>query len=138
MRRLREGYKKTEVGIIPEDWEVKKIGDIVNIKSDGKVDLEHLKSLLRSDTILVSICYVDSEVGTVQPIQEIVNILKDYPNCFLHVDATQAIGKIKTDFNGVDLVSFAPHKFNGLNGFGCLLKQKNIGIKFLLTGICNL
>lgn len=108
--------------------------DIVNIKSDGKIDLEHLKSLLRSDTILVSVCYVDSEVGTVQPIQEIVNMLKDYPNCFLHVDATQAIGKIKTDFNGVDLVSFAPHKFNGLNGFGCLLKQKNIVLEPIING----
>lgn len=59
--------------------------DIVNIKNDGTIDLEHLKSLLRNDTILVSVCFVDSEVGTVQPIQEIVNVLKDYPNCFLHV-----------------------------------------------------
>ncbi len=108
--------------------------DIVNIKSDGKIDLDHLKSLLRSDTILVSVCYVDSEVGTVQPIQEIVNMLKDYSNCFLHVDATQAIGKIKTDFNGVDLVSFAPHKFNGLNGFGCLLKQKDIVLEPIING----
>ena len=69
--------------------------DIVNIKNDGTIDLEHLKSLLRNDTILVSVCYVDSEVGTVQPIREIVNTLKDYPNCFLHVDSTQAISHLK-------------------------------------------
>lgn len=69
--------------------------DIVNIKNDGTIDLEHLKSLLRNDTVLVSVCYVDSEVGTVQPIQEIANILKDYPNCFLHVDSTQAISHLK-------------------------------------------
>ena len=108
--------------------------DIVNIKSDGTIDLEHLKSLLRNDTILVSICYVDSEVGTVQPIQEIVNILKDYPNCFLHVDSTQAVGKIKFDFRGIDLITFAPHKFNGLNGFGALIKNKDIVLEPLING----
>lgn len=108
--------------------------DIVNIKNDGTIDIEHLKSLLRNDTILVSVCYVDSEVGTVQPIQEIANILKDYPNCFLHVDSTQAIGKINVDFSGVDLISFAPHKFNGLNGFGALLKKKDIVLEPLING----
>lgn len=50
--------------------------------------MEHLKSLLRDDTILLSVCYVDSEVGAVQPIREIVEILKDYPSCNLHVDST--------------------------------------------------
>ena len=71
--------------------------DIVNITNEGKVDLEHLKSLIRKDTILVSICYVDSEVGIVQPIEEIAKIVKEYPNCFFHVDCTQAIGKINID-----------------------------------------
>lgn len=108
--------------------------DIVNIKSDGTIDLEHLKNLLRNDTILVSVCYIDSEVGTVQPIQEIVNILKDYPNCFLHVDSTQAVGKIKVDFKGIDLITFAPHKFNGLNGFGVLVKNKDIVLEPLING----
>jgi len=100
--------------------------DVLNITNDGKVDIEQLKSLIRQDTILVSICYVDSEVGIVQPIKEIANILKDYPNCFFHVDCTQAIGKIKMDLENVDLISFAPHKFYGLNGFGGLIKRKDI------------
>lgn len=108
--------------------------DVLNITNDGKVDLEHLKSLLRQDTILVSICYVDSEVGTVQPIQEIANILKDYPNCFLHVDCTQGVGKIRLDLKDVDLISFAPHKFYGLNGFGGLIKKKNIVLEPLING----
>lgn len=108
--------------------------DIVNITSDGKVDIEHLKSLLRNDTILVSICYVDSEVGIVQPIDEISNIIKEYPNCFLHVDCTQAIGKIKTNLENVDLISFAPHKFFGLNGFGALVKNKDIVLEPLIDG----
>ena len=108
--------------------------DIVNIKSDGKIDTEHLKSLLRNDTILVSVCYVDSEVGTVQPINEIAEILKQYPNCFLHVDSTQAVGKVQMNLENVDLISFAPHKFNGLNGFGALIKRKDIVLEPLING----
>lgn len=108
--------------------------DIVNITSEGKVDLEHLKSLMRDDTILVSVCYVDSEVGIVEPIQEISEIVKQYPNCYLHVDCTQAIGKIKVDLKDVDLISFAPHKFYGLNGFGALIKNKDIVLEPLING----
>ena len=108
--------------------------DLVNINKDGKVDLEHLKSLLRADTILVSIVSVDSEVGTIQPIHEIAKIVKDYPNCFLHVDCTQSIGKIDMNLEDVDLISFAPHKFYGLNGFGGLLKRKQIVLEPLIHG----
>ena len=60
--------------------------DIVGITSDGKINLDELKRLIRDDTILVSVCYVDSEVGNVQPIQEIAEIVSKYPNCFLHVN----------------------------------------------------
>ena len=108
--------------------------DVLNITPEGKVDIEHLKSLIRQDTILVSICYVDSEVGIVQPIQEIANILKEYPNCFFHVDCTQGIGKINLDLKNVDLISFAPHKFYGLNGFGGLIKKKDIVLEPLING----
>ena len=108
--------------------------DILNINQDGKVDLEHLKELLRKDTILVSITSVDSEIGTIQPIEEIAKILKDYPNCFLHVDCTQSIGKINMNLENVDLISFSPHKFYGLNGFGGLLKKKEIVLEPLIHG----
>lgn len=108
--------------------------DVVNIKEDGTIDLEQLKSLIRQDTILVSLCYVDSEVGTIQPIAEIAKIIKDYPNCVLHVDATQAIGKINVNFKDVDLISFAPHKFYGLNGFGVLVKRKGLVLEPLING----
>ena len=108
--------------------------DILNITSDGKIDLEQLKNIIRNDTILVTVSYIDSEVGMVQPIQEIANILKNYPNCLLHVDCTQAFGKIKMNLENVDLISFAPHKFNGLNGFGALLKRKDIILEPLING----
>ena len=108
--------------------------DILNITNDGKIDLEQLKNIIRNDTILVTVSYIDSEVGMVQPIQEIANILKNYPNCLLHVDCTQAFGKIKMNLENVDLISFAPHKFNGLNGFGALLKRKDIILEPLING----
>lgn len=108
--------------------------DLVNIGKDGKVDLEHLRELLRDDTILVSIASVDSEVGTIQQIEEIANIIKNYPNCFFHVDCTQSIGKVNVNLENVDLISFAPHKFYGLNGFGGLLKKKEIVLEPLIHG----
>lgn len=88
------------------------------MKQDGTVDLEHLKDLLRPDTICVAITLVDSELGVVQPVQEIAAILKAYPHCHLHVDATQAVGKIPVSFEGVDTMSLTAHKFYGLNGIG--------------------
>lgn len=108
--------------------------DLVNINTRGEVDLQHLKELLRQDTILVSISSVDSEIGTIQPIEEIAKIIKDYPNCFLHVDCTQSIGKIDINLGNVDLISFAPHKFYGLNGSGGLLKKKEIVLEPLING----
>lgn len=108
--------------------------DFVNIREDGLVDIEHLKSLLRDDTILVSICAVDSEIGLVQPIDEIGKILKDYPKCYFHVDCTQAIGKIKIDFRNIDFASMSAHKFFGLKGIGLLYKKENIVIEPLIHG----
>ena len=88
--------------------------DLLDVKQDGTVDLEHLKDLLRPDTICVAVTLVDSELGVVQPVQEIAAILKAYPHCHLHVDATQAVGKIPVSFEGVDTMSLTAHKFYGL------------------------
>lgn len=108
--------------------------DYVKIKDDGRVDLEHLKNLLTNDTILVSIGYVDSELGIIQPIEEISNIIRDYPKCFFHVDCTQALGKIQIDFNLMDLASCSMHKIYGLKGIGLLIKKKSIILDNLIHG----
>lgn len=100
--------------------------DLVSIRKDGTVDLDHLNELIREDTILVSINYVDSELGICQPIPSIATIVAAYPNCFFHVDATQAVGKIPIDLDQIDLVTFSPHKFFGLNGMGVLLKSDRL------------
>ena len=108
--------------------------DYVDIAADGLVDLEHLSQLLRLDTILVSICAVDSEIGISQSINKIGNLLTAFPHCFFHVDGTQAVGKIPVLLDNIDLFSFAPHKFYGLNGCGALLKKETVLLEPLIHG----
>ena len=108
--------------------------DLLDVKQDGTVDLEHLKDLLRPDTICVAVTLVDSELGVVQPVQEIAAILKAYPHCHLHVDATQAVGKIPVSFEDVDTMSLTAHKFYGLNGIGLLIKRRNLVLEPLIHG----
>lgn len=113
-----------------QGWEI----DLLDIGRDGKVDPGQIRELIRKDTVLVSVCAVDSELGTVQPVHEIAEILADYPRCAFHVDATQAIGKIPVSFEGIDLVSFTAHKFYGLNGAGVLYKRKGIVLEPQMSG----
>lgn len=106
----------------------------VNLNSNGTVNLEHLKKLLKEDTVLVTIASVSSEVGIRQPIEEIGKILKDYPKCFFHTDITQSLGKVNVSLENVDLASFSAHKFYGLKGIGGLVKKENIIIEPLIDG----
>ena len=108
--------------------------DLAPVKDNGLIDVEELKNMIREDTILVSVIAVDSEIGLVQPVEEIAKILKDYPNTFFHTDASQAIGKVDIDFTNIDLVTIAPHKFYGINGIGLLLKKKGIELVPIING----
>lgn len=108
--------------------------DYVNVKEDGLIDLEHFKSLLTKDTVLVTIHHVNSEVGFCQNVNEIGKILKDYKTTIFHVDGTQAVGKISVSLENIDLYSFSSHKFFGLKGVGCLIKKSNIEIEPMIHG----
>ena len=108
--------------------------DLVDIRWDDTIDLEHLKELLRPDTIAVAVTLVDSELGVVQPVKEISEILQAWPNCHLHVDATQAVGKIPVSFEGVDTMSLTAHKFYGFNGIGVLVKRLGLALPPLIHG----
>ena len=108
--------------------------DLLDIGRDGRVDLDQLRELMRDDTILVAVCAVDSELGTIQPIREIAGIVKPYPGCRLHVDATQAVGKIPVSFEGADTMSLTAHKFYGLNGIGVLVKRLGLVLPPLIHG----
>lgn len=108
--------------------------DIVNVDKDGQIDLEKLKEIISDDTILVSVASVNSEIGLRQPVEQIGKLLKNYPKCFFHVDATQSIGKIHIDLSDIDLVSFSSHKFYGMKGFGVLIKKNNVQLEPLIHG----
>ena len=108
--------------------------DYVKINKDGLIDLDNLKELINDKTILVAISYVDSELGIKQNIKEIKKIINNYPKCYFHVDATQAIGKIKVDFNDMDFMSMSGHKIFGMKGIGLLIKKDNIVIDNLIHG----
>ena len=106
----------------------------MDLNEDGTVNLEHLKSLIKDETILVSINAVNSEIGILQPTDKIGKLIKENSKAFFHVDATQAIGKIKLDLTNIDLVSFTAHKFFGINGIGCLIKKDKIMLEPLIHG----
>ena len=108
--------------------------DFVKLDDNGVVDLDDLKKLIRDDTILVSICSVNSEVGVKQPINEIAKIVKKHPKCYFHSDVTQSIGKEHVDFTNIDLASFSGQKFFGMKGIGCLIKKESIVIEPLIHG----
>ena len=108
--------------------------DVVSIDRQGRVNLEELAELLRRDTVLVTISAVDSELGVVQPVAEIAEMLKACPHCHFHVDATQAVGKLPVSFAGIDTMSLTAHKFYGLNGIGVLVKRRGLALEPLIHG----
>lgn len=108
--------------------------DFVKLRNDGTVDLDDLEKLMRTDTVLVSIAAVDSELGIKQDLGAIHDVIKRYPGCYFHVDATQAVGKTIINFNDADLISFSAHKFFGIKGIGGLIKKEEVRIEPQIDG----
>lgn len=108
--------------------------DMVDLDHNGMVDLEHLEELLEEEAVLVSIGYVDSELGLIQPIEKIGKLLKKYPNTVFHVDGTQALGKIPISLEDIDLFTCSSHKFYGIVGSGILIKKRGIQLQPLFHG----
>ncbi len=111
-------------------WEI----DVLEVNREGRIDLSQLQSLLRRDTVLVTLCAVDSELGVVQPVEEVSEILNAFPDCRLHVDATQVIGKLPFNLSLADTVSLSAHKFGGINGSGLLWKRSDLEMEPLIHG----
>ncbi|ERK60146.1 putative cysteine desulfurase [Gemella bergeri ATCC 700627] len=94
--------------------------DYVDVDKHGFINLEHFKSLLTKETILVSVMHVNNIFGAVQPIEQIIKILEDYPKVHFHVDGVQGVIKEKINLTKVDSYSISAHKFHGLKGVGLL------------------
>ncbi len=103
----------------------------------GRVDIDNLLSLMRDDTILVSVMYVNNEVGSINPVKEISDRIKEKrPEVLFHVDAIQAFGKMKIVPKnlGIDLMSVSGHKIHGPKGSGFLYVKKGVNIKPIIYG----
>lgn len=103
----------------------------------GFVDVAALADLLRPETILVSVMAVNNEIGSIQPIAAISDVLADKPGITFHVDAVQAIGKVPVaDYltERVDFASFSGHKFHSVRGVGFIYKKAGKRLNPLLTG----
>lgn len=116
-----------------EGFEVTQIG----VDANGFFDLGMLKDALREDTILVSTMYVNNEIGTIEPIEQISKIIKAYnPSILYHVDAIQAFGKLRFSPKklGVDLMSFSGHKIHGPKGSGALYIRDKVLLRPIIYG----
>ncbi len=100
----------------------------------GLINIDELKKLIRDDTILVITNHINSELGLIQPVEEIGKFLKKETNCFYFVDLTQSVGKLKINLDNIDLATFSAHKIYGLKGISVLIKNKNVMLEPLIHG----
>lgn len=107
------------------------------VTNQGFVDVQALGQLIKKETILVSVMAVNNEIGAIQPIQEISQLLENYPKIHFHVDSVQAIGHVAQDkwlTSRVDFATFSAHKFHGPRGVGFIYWRQGRKMAPLLTG----
>lgn len=107
------------------------------VDSYGCISLDELRDAVREDTILVSVMYVNNEIGAVEPVEEISRVIREKnPRTLFHVDAIQAYGKyvIRPKKQGIDLLSVSGHKIHGPKGVGFLYIDERVKIRPLLYG----
>jgi len=109
----------------------------VPVNSEGFINLERLKEAVDHETVLASFSAVNHEIGTIQPIKEIAEIIKDKnPNALVHTDASDAYGKIpfKVQETGVDMATISSYKILGPRGVGALYVKEGINVERILEG----
>lgn len=105
------------------------------VDGDGVIDLNALRAAIRDDTVLVSVIHASNEVGTIQPVKEIIEIAHE-KGALVHLDSVQTVGAIPVNIRelGADLVSMSAHKFYGPKGVGALYVRKGVRITPLIHG----
>jgi len=108
----------------------------LDVDEEGYVSPEELKKELREDTILVSVMMANNEIGTIQPIKKMAEIVHEESDAYFHTDMAQCPGKIDVDVErlGVDMATINAHKMYGPKGIGALYKKKGVDIDPLLHG----
>lgn len=106
------------------------------VNEAGMISIEDLREAIRPETVLVSMLHVNNETGTIQPIKEIGEILKEHKKIFFHVDNVQGIGKVPLQLKewGIDLCTISAHKIHGLKGTGLLYVKNGVTLSALFTG----
>lgn len=111
--------------------------EVVPVGEEGLVDPEAVAGAVTPATTVVSVMAVNNEIGTVQPLAEVVERVKEAaPNALVHTDAVQALGNIPVDVGrwGVDLASFSAHKLGGPKGVGCLFVRAGVPVEPVIHG----
>jgi cysteine desulfurase len=115
----------------PRGYEIVSLG----VGQDGTLDLDQARDVISDDVAVASVMWANNETGVIFPVSKISRICREHRVPF-HCDATQAIAKVPVDVveSGIDLMSFASHKFHGPKGVGGLYVRKGIRLKSLLIG----
>jgi cysteine desulfurase len=107
----------------------------LDVDSEGYVDLDVLKDAIREDTVLITIMFINNEIGTIEPVKEIGTIAREN-NILFHTDAVQALGNVPIDVDemNIDLMSVSGHKIYGPKGIGALYVRRGVKIKPFIEG----
>jgi len=109
----------------------------IDVDCDGIINLEQLEKSIKENTKLITIMYVNNEIGSIQPVREIIRIAREKNRkTKVHIDAVQALGKININVKelGADLISFSAHKIHGPKGVGALYVKEGLRIRPLIAG----
>lgn len=104
------------------------------INEEGVVTPETVRSHMRKDTILVTLMHVNNEIGSINPIGRIADVVHEHPTCVFHSDCVQSFGKIDIPFDKLDMATISAHKIHGVKGSALLMKKNRIALHPIVFG----